>query len=96
MSKTSFTPNYGYTILKEVVTSKTHGNIIIPDMGKEKATIGNIICYKPTYNFNTDTLVPFLYNEGDEVLYNSMGGKKIKINREEFIVVSNNDILTKI
>jgi co-chaperonin GroES (HSP10) len=96
MTQTTFTPNYGYAILKAVETTKTHGNIIVPDMGKEKATVGEIIDFKPTYNFNTDTLVPFLYEIGDEVIFASMGGKKVKIDRQEYIVISINDILTKI
>jgi co-chaperonin GroES (HSP10) len=34
------------------------GNIVIPDMGKERPDIGEVLAVSPVYNFNKGEYVP--------------------------------------
>ena len=90
-------PNYGYTVLKPLSEGELKvGNIIIPDMGKEKPQTGTILEVAETYNFNTGEFVPSKFVEGDVVFYPAMSGKKITYEEETYIIVGNQDLISKI
>lgn len=90
-------PNYGYTVLKPLSAGEQKaGAIIIPDMGKEKPGIGEIIEFEPTYNFNTDTTVPYKFEKGDHVFYPTMAAKKLTHEQQDYVIVSNQDLISRI
>ena len=52
-------PVNGNVILRPIEEEELMaGNIIIPDMGKEKPEMAEVIAISNVYNFNTDTVVP--------------------------------------
>ena len=52
MSK--LTPLNGHVILKPIEEQEqTYGNIVIPDMGKERPEIGEVVEVSDTYNCHT-------------------------------------------
>jgi len=90
-------PNYGYTVLKPLSEGEVkRGNIIIPDMGKEKPQTGIILEIADTYNFNTGEMVPSKFKVGDTVFYPAMSGKKINYEEETYIIVGNQDLISRI
>ena len=70
------------------------GNIIIPDMGKEKPEMAEVIAISKVYNFNTDTIVPTDLKVGMRVLLPKMGAQTVTIDGEEYYITSQNSILS--
>jgi len=47
-------PQNGHVVLRPIEEQEqTYGNIVIPDMGKEKPESGEVIAVSDTYNWNT-------------------------------------------
>lgn len=70
------------------------GNIIIPDMGKEKPEMAEVIAVSPVYNFNTDTVVPTDLEVGMKVLLPKMGAQTVTMDGEEYYITAQNSILS--
>lgn len=74
----------------------TYGNIIVPDVGKEKNETGEVIAVgpgKPTIN---GTFIPTQVKVGDKVVLPTMGFTKLPYNGDEYYVGPENQILAKI
>jgi chaperonin GroES len=92
MSK--ITPKNGYIVLKPVETSEEMvGNIILPDMGKERPESGEVIATSGTYNYNSDTTIPSNLNIGDIVLIPKMGTTKISLAGEDYFITKETEVL---
>lgn len=90
-------PNWGQAVLKPIEEGeKTFGNIIIPDMGQETSRMATVISVSPIYNFNLGTLVESKFKEGDTVIFPPMGGVKVKVDGEDYIIASVTDLLAAI
>lgn len=93
----NFKPNHNHVVIKQQPKEEEkHGNIIIPDIGKELPLIGHVVAVGVgTYTIN-GTLIPIQVKVGDKVAIPSFGGTKFSVDGEEFIVVKDQDILTTI
>jgi len=92
MSK--ITPLNGYLVLKPVETSEEMvGNIILPDMGKERPETGEVIETSGTYNYNSDTTIPSNLKVGDVVLIPKMGTTKISLAGEDYFITKETEVL---
>jgi len=90
-------PVNGTIIIKPIdETEKTVGNIILPDLGKEKAQVGEVIAISGTYNFHSDKWVAPDVEVGDVVFIPAMGGQKISLDYEEYIACKWQDIIAVI
>lgn len=90
-------PLNGYIVLKPVEeTEQTYGNIIIPDLGKERPELGEVVATSATYNFNSDRKVQSALNVGDRVLIPKMGSVRITVESEEYFICKEQDIYSKI
>ena len=88
-------PVNGNVILRPIEEEELMaGNIIIPDMGKEKPEMAEVIAFCPIYNFNTDTLVPTDLEVGMKVLLPKMGAQTVTIDGEEYYITAMNSILS--
>lgn len=95
MSK--LTPMNGNIILKPIETQEeTYGNIIIPDLGKERPEMAEVVETSRTYNWNTGEYVNTQLEIGDKVLIPKLGGMKITIEGEDFFICKEGDILSKL
>lgn len=93
MSK-KITPINGYVVLKPVEEKEEmFGNIIIPDLGKERPEMGEVVDSSPTYNFHTDKNVESILSPGDIVLIPKLGSQRIVINGEDFYICRETEIL---
>lgn len=70
------------------------GNIIIPDMGKERPEMGEIIAISKIYNFNKGEYVPTIIEIGMKVLIPKMGAQSVTIDGEEYYITAQSSILS--
>jgi chaperonin GroES len=93
MSK-KLTPLNGFIILKPIETEEeTFGNIIIPDLGKERPEMGEVVATSDVYNYNTDKLVISTLEEGDVVLIPKLGSQRIVLEGQDYFICKESDIL---
>ncbi len=91
------TPLNGYVVLKPIETEEeTFGNIIIPDLGKERPEMGKVVATSDVYNYNTDKLVVSTLEEGEIVLIPKMGSQRIVIEGEDYYICKESDIFAVI
>lgn len=77
--------------LEEVEVRK--GGIIIPDTAKEKPQRGKIIAVGGGKIGDDGQRHPPEVKKGDEVLFAKYAGNEIKIEDEEFLIMSEDDVL---
>jgi len=73
----------------------TKGGIILPDTAKEKPQEGKIVAVGPGRLTEDGKRMPMDVKVGDLVLYVKYGGTEVKIDGEELMILSENDILAK-
>lgn len=90
------TPMNGYAVLKPVeLQEEMAGNIFLPDMGKEKPEVGEIVSVSGTYNWhNGETVVEKNLQPGTKVLIPKMGSQRVSIKGEEFYITKVTEIIT--
>lgn len=87
-------PMNGYIVLKPVETSEEMvGNIILPDMGKERPETGEVIAVSGTYNYHKGNEIPSNLSVGDIVLIPKMGTTKISFAGEDYFITKETEVL---
>ncbi len=77
----------------ETVTS---GGIVLPDSAKEKPQRGKIISAGEGKALEDGTVKKMQVKKGDMVLFTSYAGTEIKIDNDEYLIMSESDILAVI
>ncbi|MCS7059514.1 MAG: co-chaperone GroES [Meiothermus sp.] len=72
---------------------KTKGGIVLPDTAKEKPQKGKVIAVGSGRTLENGTKVPLEVKEGDVVVFAKYGGTEIEIDGEEYIILSERDLL---
>jgi len=70
-----------------------YGNIVVPDMGKEKPEIGKVLAVGPGRITPDGNLVPNRIQVGQTVLVPKFGAQVVVVENETYIVASENDVL---
>ena len=84
-------------VLKPIVQEEVlSSGIVIPDTAKEKPNQGEIIAVGPGRRDDDGKIIPMEIAVGDRVLYAKYTGQEIKIENEEYIVLSERDLLCKV
>ena len=84
-------------VLKPIVQEEVlSSGIVIPDTAKEKPNQGEIIAVGPGRRDDDGKIIPLDVAVGDRVLYAKYTGQEIKIENEEYIVLSERDLLCKV
>ena len=78
------------------VEETTYGNIIVPDLGKEKNEMGTVVAVGPGKPTITGEFIPTNLKVGDKVVLPTMGFTKLPYDGEEYYVGPGNQILVKI
>ena len=73
---------------------RTDSGIYLPESAKDKPKEGKIIALG-NGNLNRDTgeYLPFTVKKGDKVIFTSYSGTEIKIDDEDFLIMTESDIL---
>ena len=87
-------PMNGFLVLKPIEEQEqTYGNIVLPDLGKERPEMGEVVAVSKTYNWHTDTQVESNLQVGQRVLIPKMGSMKITIEGEDYFLTKDTDVL---
>lgn len=90
-------PLNGYLVLRPIEEEEqTYGNIVIPDLGKERPEMGEVIATSSTYNYNSDKFVDSNLQVGDKVLIPKLGSLRITVEGEEYFICKEQDVYSKI
>ena len=71
----------------------TYGNIVVPDMGKEKNLRGEVISVGPGYYSAMGTFIKTTVKVGDKVILPAMGATTMDYDGEEYLLIEENKIL---
>ena len=74
----------------------TYGNIIVPDLGKEKNEFGEVVAVGPGKLTITGEFISTTVKVGDKVVLPTMGFTKLPYDGEEYYVGPENQILAKV
>ncbi|KGQ22164.1 co-chaperone GroES [Thermus filiformis] len=72
---------------------KTKGGIVLPDTAKEKPQKGKVIAVGSGRVLENGQKVPLEVKEGDIVVFAKYGGTEIEIDGEEYVILSERDLL---
>ena len=93
MAKFQLEPLEDRVVVKpEEEEETTVSGIVIPDTAKEKPQEGEVVAVGPG-RFEDGNRVPMDVKTGDRVLYSKYGGTEVKVEGEEYLVLSARDIL---
>ena len=88
---------FNAVIVKPIESEETTvGNIIVPDLGKEKNETGIIVSVGPGQSTLTGDFIPTTLEVGEKVVLPTQGFTKLPYNGEEYYVGPENQILAKI
>ncbi|MBE7445198.1 MAG: co-chaperone GroES [Planctomycetia bacterium] len=72
---------------------KTAGGIVLPDTAKEKPKEGKVIAIGDGKLLKNGERAKFQVKKGERVLFSSYGGTEVKVDGEEYLLMSEDDIL---
>jgi chaperonin GroES len=73
----------------------TSSGIVIPDTAKEKPQEGSVVAVGPG-RFEEGNRVPLDVAVGDKVIYSKYGGTEVKVEGDEYLILSARDVLAVI
>ena len=72
----------------------TASGLVIPDTAKERPQEGEVIAVGPgRFNEDGDERVPMDVKVGDKVIYSKYGGTEVKIEGDDYLILSARDVL---
>ncbi len=75
----------------------TASGLVIPDTAKEKPQQGTVVAVGPgKRSEQTGEVLALDVNEGDTVLFSKYGGTEVKLEGQEYLILSARDILAVI
>jgi len=73
--------------------SRTPSGLVIPDTAKEKPQIGEVIAVGPGARDDDGDRIQMDVSVGDRVLYSKFAGTEVKLDADDYLVLSERDIL---
>ena len=81
-------------LLKRVeAEAKTKSGIVLPETAKEKPKRGTVVAVGDGKLLDNGDRAKFQVKKGDEVIFASYAGTEIKIDNEEYLVLSEDEVL---
>ncbi|MGA0161945.1 MAG: co-chaperone GroES [Vulcanococcus sp.] len=75
------------------LVGKTAGGILLPDTAKEKPQVGEVVQVGPGKRNDDGSRQAPEVSVGDKVLYSKYAGTDIKLGSDEYVLLSEKDIL---
>lgn len=97
-SNASFRPLHDKLLIKrDTAEAKTAAGIFLPEKAKDTPKTGVVQAVGTgTLNHETGVRTPLSVKKGDRVLFTSYAGTEVKLDGEEFLVMSEEEILAVI
>ncbi|MGE0144328.1 MAG: co-chaperone GroES [Planctomycetota bacterium] len=93
-SETKIVPIGDRVVLKRVAAEETtKGGIILPDSAKEKPREGIVQALGTGRLLKNGERAPFSVKVKDRVLFSSYAGTEVKVDGEEYVILSEDEIL---
>ena len=93
MGKMSLKPLEDRIVVKPGEEEETTvSGIVIPDTAKEKPQEGEVMAVGPG-RFEDGKRIPMDMKVGDKVIYSKYGGTEVKIEGDEYLILSARDVL---
>ena len=87
-------PLHNHVVIKQQDETETmYGNIIVPDAGKEKPLMGEVVASGPGIVNMNGVLIPNTVEIGATVVFPAFGGTKMTVDGEEYVVMKEQDLL---
>ena len=94
MSKPKIRPLNDKIVVKRLeAEEKTRGGIVLPDTAKEKPREGRVLAVGTGRLLDTGKRAPFSVKENDRVIFSSYAGTEVKLEGEEYLILSEDDVL---
>ena len=94
MAATSFTPLHDRILVRRLEEGETiRGGIIIPDSAKEKPQEGEVIAVGKGKSNDEGKTFPLDVKAGDKILFGKYSGTEIKLDGQEFLIMSEEEVL---
>ncbi len=73
--------------------ARTASGLVIPDTAKEKPQLGTVLAVGPGEVNDSGDRVPLDVKKGDVVVYSKYSGTEIKLEGDEYLILSGRDLL---
>ena len=80
-------------ILPQEEGEQKYGNIVVPDMGKERPEMGTVLAVGPGRISTDGTLIPNRLEVGVTVMVPKFGAQKVELENETYIMAGESDVL---
>jgi chaperonin GroES len=80
-------------VQREASEERTAGGILLPDSAKDKPTRGKIISVGNGRILDDGSRAPLQVKAGDKVLFTSYAGEQIEVDGEEYLLMSEGEVL---
>ena len=88
-----FTPLHDKVLVKRTEEEeKSAGGIVLPGSATEKPSQGDVIAVGPGKKSENGDVSPVGVAVGDTVIFGQYGGNEIKIDGDEYLILSESDI----
>jgi len=96
--KTTIHPLHDKILVKrDEAESRTDTGIYLPETSKDKPKTGRIEAVGDgALNTDTGERIPLSVKKGDRVIFNSYAGTEVKLDEQELLIMSEDDILAVI
>jgi len=97
MAKLKIRPLNDKIVVKRVeAEAKTKGGIVLPDTAKEKPKEGVVVAVGSGKLLENGSRAAFQVKEKDRIIFSSYAGTEVKVDGEEYLVLSEDDVLAVI
>ncbi len=73
--------------------ARTPSGLVIPDTAKEKPQFGEVLAVGPGALNEDGDRMPMDVSIGDVVVYSKFGGTEVKVEGQEYLILSSRDLL---
>ncbi|MBK9069567.1 MAG: co-chaperone GroES [Myxococcales bacterium] len=80
-------------ITRVAEAEKTKGGIIIPDSAKERPLEGKVVAVGAGKRLDDGTLIKLDVKVGDSILFGKYAGTEIKVDGQDHLIISEDEIL---
>ena len=94
MENTPITPLADRVLIKPIEEEEsTYGNIVVPDMGKDRPDFVTVLAVGPGRYDNNGNLIPTRLEIGQKVIMPKYGANTVELKGEEYVLASESEIL---